>query len=38
MRERNEFDEAHLAAAVNIPRGLLELRADPASPVAGARS
>jgi len=29
-----EFDEAHLPAAVNIPRGLLELHADPASPVA----
>jgi len=34
VRERKEFDEAHLPAAVNIPRGLLELRADPASPVA----
>jgi rhodanese-related sulfurtransferase len=34
VRERKEFDEAHLPAAVNIPRGVLELRADPASPVA----
>ena len=37
VRERKEFDEAYLPAAVNIPRGLLELRADPASPVAHTR-
>jgi rhodanese-related sulfurtransferase len=34
VREPNEFAEAHLPDAVNIPRGVLELRADPASPVA----
>ena len=33
VRERNEFDRAHLPGAVNLPRGMLELRADPASPV-----
>jgi rhodanese-related sulfurtransferase len=33
VRERKEFEEAHLPA-VNVPRGLLKLSADPASPVA----
>jgi rhodanese-related sulfurtransferase len=34
VREPQEFREGHVLDAVNIPRGLLELRADPASPVA----
>lgn len=34
VREPGEYNERHLARAVNIPRGLLELRADAASPVA----
>ena len=34
VREPGEFREQHIPDAVNIPRGLLELRADPASPVA----
>ena len=34
VREPKEFQEAHLPEAVNIPRGVLELRADPASPSA----
>ena len=34
VREPGEFGEEHIPDAVNIPRGLLELRADPASPVA----
>jgi rhodanese-related sulfurtransferase len=34
VREPGEFGQGHLPDAVNIPRGLLELRADPASPVA----
>ena len=33
VREPAEYREGHLPDAVNIPRGLLELRADPASPV-----
>jgi len=33
VREPMEFREGHLPDAVNIPRGVLELRADPASPV-----
>jgi rhodanese-related sulfurtransferase len=36
VREPHEFQEGHLPEAVNIPRGVLELRADPASPVADA--
>jgi rhodanese-related sulfurtransferase len=32
VREPHEFSEGHLPDAVNIPRGLLEIRADPASP------
>ena len=31
VREPQEFRDAHVRDAVNIPRGLLELRADPAS-------
>jgi rhodanese-related sulfurtransferase len=34
VREPAEYRESHIPDAVNIPRGLLELRADPASPVA----
>ena len=34
VREPQEFDQAHLPDAVNIPRGVLELRADPSSPSA----
>jgi rhodanese-related sulfurtransferase len=36
VREPNEYDVDHIPDAVNIPRGLLELRADPASPSADA--
>jgi rhodanese-related sulfurtransferase len=32
VREPGEFAEGHVPSAVNIPRGLLEIRADPASP------
>ncbi len=34
VREPGEFQDSHLPGAINIPRGLLELRADPSSPVA----
>jgi rhodanese-related sulfurtransferase len=34
VREPGEFREGHVPDAVNIPRGLLEIRADPASPAA----
>jgi rhodanese-related sulfurtransferase len=33
VREPFEWDKGHLPDAVNVPRGLLELRADPDSPV-----
>jgi rhodanese-related sulfurtransferase len=33
VREPFEWDKGHLPGAVNVPRGLLELRADPDSPV-----
>ena len=36
IRELEEFREGHVPDAVNIPRGLLEIRADPASPSADA--
>ena len=36
VREPAEYEEGHLPRAINIPRGLLELRADPASPGADA--
>jgi len=32
VREPREYGEGHVPDAVNIPRGLLEIRADPASP------
>jgi rhodanese-related sulfurtransferase len=34
VREPNEYEDTHLPRALNIPRGVLELRADPASPGA----
>ena len=34
VREPKEFDKGHLPGAINVPRGLLELRADASSPVA----
>jgi rhodanese-related sulfurtransferase len=36
VREPHEFREQHIAGARNIPRGLLELRADERSPGADA--
>ena len=33
VREPFEWDNGHITGAVNLPRGLLELRADPESPV-----
>jgi rhodanese-related sulfurtransferase len=33
VREPFEWDKGHISDAVNLPRGLLELRADPESPV-----
>jgi rhodanese-related sulfurtransferase len=32
VREPDEFRGGHLPGAVNVPRGMLEIRADPASP------
>lgn len=34
VREPGEYKDGHVPEAINIPRGLLELRADPTSPVA----
>ena len=34
VREPHEFAQGHLPGAVNVPRGLLELKADRDSPVA----
>jgi rhodanese-related sulfurtransferase len=34
VREAGEFQKGHLPRSTNIPRGMIELRADPASPVA----
>lgn len=36
VRESGEYKESHVPHAINIPRGLLEIRADPASPSADA--
>jgi rhodanese-related sulfurtransferase len=36
VREPGEFKDSHVPGALNIPRGLLEIRADPASPAANA--
>jgi len=33
VREPWEWDKGHISDAISIPRGLLELRADPESPV-----
>jgi rhodanese-related sulfurtransferase len=33
VREPKEWEGGHLPGAVNVPRGMLELRADPESPV-----
>lgn len=34
VREPAEYGDGHLPRAVNVPRGVLELRADPSSPTA----
>ena len=34
VREPNEWSAGHIPGAINVPRGMLELRADPESPVA----
>jgi rhodanese-related sulfurtransferase len=34
VREASEFDRGHIPGAVNIPRGILEIKADPGSPGA----
>ena len=36
VREPGEYHQGHVPRAINIPRGLLEIRADPASPAADA--
>jgi rhodanese-related sulfurtransferase len=36
VREPHEYHDGHVPEAINIPRGMLELRADPASPVRDA--
>jgi rhodanese-related sulfurtransferase len=36
VREHGEYKDSHVPRAVNIPRGLLEIRADPASPASDA--
>jgi rhodanese-related sulfurtransferase len=36
VREPGEYGQGHVPRAINIPRGLLEIRADPASPAADA--
>jgi len=36
VREPDEWAAGHLPGAANMPRGWLELRADPASPIADA--
>ena len=33
VREPNEWEQGHVPGAMNVPRGMLELRADPESPV-----
>jgi rhodanese-related sulfurtransferase len=33
VREPHEYRDGHVPDAINIPRGMLELRADPGSPV-----
>jgi rhodanese-related sulfurtransferase len=34
VREPPEYAEGHVPTAVNVPRGLLEIKADPASPAS----
>jgi len=34
VREPGEFEKGHLPGAINVPRGMLELRADSDSPAA----
>ena len=34
VREPNEWSAGHIPGAINVPRGMLELRADPESPAA----
>jgi rhodanese-related sulfurtransferase len=34
VREPNEWEQGHVPGAMNVPRGMLELSADPKSPVA----
>jgi rhodanese-related sulfurtransferase len=34
VREPSEWDQGHVPGAINVPRGMLELRADPESPAA----
>jgi rhodanese-related sulfurtransferase len=34
VREPREWQQGHVPGALNVPRGLLELKADPESPVA----
>lgn len=36
VREPHEFDDAHIRHSVNVPRGMLELRADAQAPSADA--
>ena len=36
VREPAEYQETRIPRAINVPRGLLEIRADPASPAADA--
>jgi rhodanese-related sulfurtransferase len=36
VREPGEWSESHIPGSLNVPRGLLELRADPDSPVTDA--
>ena len=36
VREPGEYQQGHLPRAINIPRGLLEIRADPNSPATDA--
>jgi rhodanese-related sulfurtransferase len=36
VREPHEFEDAHVRDSVNVPRGVLELRADPEAPTTDA--
>jgi rhodanese-related sulfurtransferase len=36
VREPHEWQRSHMPGALNLPRGMLELKADPESPVADA--